>query len=387
MLRCEHYRGAAESPEPIVRLPGNGVGITDINTYRACPRRFEFGMERHSPAGEHPQSQSPSTAYGSAIHEAIAYVESEEATDDQAAQRAFDLYAKWMEPADLERLTRDLSTYRQRDFTGVRTVAVEQELRVPLFDHEGQTIYFRGKIDRLYERLDAPGVFVLIDYKSSGHPRSDADVQSDTQQWAYNWLVHEYFPECTELVQLYDQLQFGVIPTRKTAEQRELIREWLIHQITAILHDDVMAPAINDFCAWCPIIHDCPVVKRATDFALARIAALGSPGVEGLRAYVDQLDDVGRAIKVLDKFQTDVKKTMGELPVAELAQLGYRGDYRKASAFSPDALRTIHELMGDDFYTAVGLTKTKVAGHPREQDVLALSEERRGPLVLRKERA
>lgn len=344
-------------------------------------------MQRHTPAGEHPQAQSSSTAYGSAIHEAIAYIESNEATDEQAAQRAFDLYAKWMEPMDLERLLKDLDTYRQRDFTGVRTVAVEQELRIPLFEHEGETIFFRGKIDRLYERLDAPGVFVLIDYKSSGHPRSDADVQSDTQQWAYNLLVHDYFPECVDLVQLYDQLQFGVIPTRKTAEQREQIRQWLIHQITAILHDDEMAPTINDFCAWCPILHDCPVIRRATDFALARIAALGVPGdAEGLRTYTDELDDVGRAMKVLKKFEVDVKATMAELPTSALAQLGYRGDYRKASSFSADALRTIHGLMGDDFYDAVGLTKTRVAGHPREQEVLALSEERPGTKVLRKER-
>jgi hypothetical protein len=370
-----------------VRLPGNAVGITDINQYRACPRRFEFGMQRHTPAGEHPQAQSSSTAYGSAIHEAIAYIEAREATDEQAAQRAFDLYAKWMEPADLGRLTQDLATYRQRDFTGVRTVAVEQELRMPLFEYQGETIYFRGKIDRLYERLDAPGVFVQIDYKSSRHPRSDADVQADTQQWAYNLLVHEVYPECAELVQLYDQLLFGVIPTRKTAEQREQMRAWLIHQITAILNDDALEPTINDFCAWCPILHDCPVVQRATDYAKARILVLGgAPRAAEFRVYSDQLDDVGQAIKVLKKFETDVKTTIGELPEAERAQLGYRGDYRKTSGFSPNALRTIHELMGDDFYTAVGLTKTKVAGHPREQEVLALSEERRGPLVLRKEK-
>lgn len=379
-----HWRGGLK-----VRLPGNAVGITDINQYRACPRRFEFGISRHTPAGEHPQSQSASTAYGSAIHEAIAYAESNDATDEQAAQRAFNLYAKWMEPADLTRLQRDLATYRQRDLTGVRTVAVEKELRIPLFAHDGETVYFRGKIDRLYERLDAPGVFLQVDYKSSAHPRSEAEVNEDTQQWAYNLLIHEYYPECVELQQLYDQLSFGVIPLRrKTAVQRAEMRQWLIHQITAILGDEKLAPTINDFCAWCQFVHDCPEVGRATEYAQAQIAALEPGGDAGaLERYIGRLEDVEPAIKILKRYADDVRDTLKRLPDDRRADLGYRADTRRETAFSATAKREAHEILGDEFYELVSLTKTAVSGHEHEADVLSLAEERRGALVLRKEKA
>src|SRR3954469_25000723 len=203
-----------------MKLPGNAIGPTDIQQYRDCPRRFEFGMQRHTDAGEHPEAQSSSTAYGSAVHEAIAFAEAEAALDDPAIQRAFDLYAKWLEPEDLERLRRDLATYRERDYAGARTVAVEEELRVPLFEHDGETIYLRTRIDRLYQRLDNPAVFIHVDYKSSRWPRSQQEVHEDRQLWLTNYIVHEVWPECETLVQAYDQLNFGVITTRKTDEQR-----------------------------------------------------------------------------------------------------------------------------------------------------------------------
>jgi hypothetical protein len=137
-----------------MRLPHDSIGPTDIQSYRDCPRRFAFGMRRHSDAGEHPEAQGPTTAYGSAVHEAVAFAELHDADDAQAIQRAFDLYAKWLEPEDLERLRTDLATYRDRDYLGVRAVAVEKELRIPLFEDAGQTIYLRTRIDRLYQRLD-----------------------------------------------------------------------------------------------------------------------------------------------------------------------------------------------------------------------------------------
>jgi hypothetical protein len=189
-----------------VELPNNSIGITDLLAYHECPRRFSYGMRRHTGIGlqsdaETPESGSYATFYGSAIHKIIEEVENG-ATDNDALQAAFDGYAHALDPGDLDMLRQDLATYRARDAGFVKTIANEDEFRVPLGKIDGKQISFRFKLDRLYERLDAPGHFVHVDYKSSRHAKSESEVHEDKQLWAYNFGIHEYWPEVERLVQL-----------------------------------------------------------------------------------------------------------------------------------------------------------------------------------------
>jgi hypothetical protein len=352
-----------------MKLPENAVGPTDIQQYRSCPRRFGFGMRRHSDAGEHPEAQSTNTAYGSAIHEAIAFAEVNDASDEQAIQRAFDLYAKWLEPEDLERLRIDLRTYRERDYIGVRTVAVEEELRMPLFEMEGTTVYLRTRIDRLYQRLDNPAVFVHVDYKSSRWPKSAQQVHEDIQLWLTNLIVHDVYPECEVLAQVYDQLNFGQLPTRKSAQQRALIRDWAEHQVRTILADEELAPKKNEWCPWCPIMLGCPVVEELTDYARSELAALAPEHKQGRRTvveldpdlygtYAGMLEDVGLARKTLDRFDEAVRGVLRDMPTQRREQLGYELSGRTKTTWPVEAMRAAHEVLGDEFYDVVSLTKT-----------------------------
>lgn len=368
-----------------MKLPDDSIGVTDVRSYRECPRRFEFGMRRHTEAGEHPEATTTANAYGSAIHEAVAFAEQHEASDEQAIQAGFDQYAAWLEPEDLQRMKDDMATYRARDYTGVRTVAVEKELRAPLFVHNGVQIFFRAKLDRVYQRLDNPSVFVHVDYKSSRHPMTDAEVHSDVQMWAYNWLIHEHWPECTTLVQVYDQLRFGAVPTRKSDEQRALIKEWLVAEVIAVLNDDVLAPKINDWCAWCAIAESCPAVKQATEWTAAKIAALGpAKDAPSLEPYVEMLTDVAQARKLLERYEESVRDVLKTMPDAKRAELGYEMRQRSATVWTPDSLRAVHDVLGDDFYNLVKVTKTAVAQHPDADLLLQMAETREGAGFLRK---
>jgi len=370
-----------------MKLPSDSIGVTDVRSFRECPRRFAFGMQRHTEAGEHPEATTTANAYGSAIHEAIAFAEEHEATDDQAIQAGFSKYASYLEPDDLQRMKDDMLTYRARDYTGVRTVAVEKEVRVPLFVHNGTQIYFRAKLDRVYQRLDNPSVFVHVDYKSSRHPMTDADVHSDVQMWAYNWLIHEFWPECSTLVQVYDQLRFGAVPTRKSAEQRSQIKGWLIAEITAILDTEDMEPKINDWCGWCPIAESCPAVKRASDWTAAKIQALDPiQDAPSLEPYVELMEEVGQARKLLERYENSVRDVLKMLPDARRAELGYELRERRSTFWPPEALRAAHELLGDDFYGLVKVTKTAVEQHPDAALLLPLAEEQQGAGFLRKRR-
>lgn len=389
----------------LVKLPDHGglgpaIGPTDIAQYRACPRRFEFGMRRHGPAGEPTEALSSNTAYGSALHDVVAFLEANDASDDEAIQHGFDRWAAWLEPGDLQRMRDDLAVYHDREPLGVRLIAVEREVMTPLFEFEGQTVYLRGKLDRLYQRLDNPAVFVHVDYKTSRWAKTEAEVHSDTQLWAYNLLIHEEWPECETLVQLYDQLSHGAIPTRKTDAQRAEIKEWLIRQVTAILRDTELRPTHNEFCAWCPLMESCPVVGELSDFALARIAALAPAEKVGRKTvvrldpdrfevYAEQLEQVAQARKVLDRFDESVRAVIKDMPDERRAQLGYEVFHRSADAWPREALEAVHGVLGDDFYEVASISKTRLTERLGKDDervdvVLGMAERTKGAAVVKK---
>lgn len=358
-----------------MKLPGNAIGISDINAWRDCPRRMSFSMKRHTDSGEPPEA-AIEHAYGSCIHDVFEAIEDRGLTDALAVEAAFDKWAWALEPDDLKQLKKDVQTYREREFIGVRTLANEQEFRVPLLEHEGETIYFRFKLDRLYQRIDNAAVFIHIDFKSSKWRKSEGEVHEDTQMWAYNWGIHQFFPECETLVQHYDQLRFGDITTRKSPEQREQIAEWLRQQVRAILADDseseddgLLVPRFNQWCPYCPIIGSCSVVDQLSDFAKSEIAVLtpskedaAKVGVDAapFENYVAKLDDVEGAQKVLEEFKDRVRSVIKKLPTSERERMGFKLSPRNSDIFTPEAMRQMHELLGEDFYLLVSVTKKRL---------------------------
>lgn len=399
-----------------VQLPDNSIGISDIESHRECARRMSFQMRRHIGPGEQSDRAMPESevagavwarGYGSAIHEAIRAVEDGFSVED-AIQQAWDQYGRYLDPEDLELLRDDLEIYRTRDAPGTRTVMLEEELRVPLFTHEGVQIYFRGRIDRLYELLAEPGHFLHTDYKSSKWPKTEQEVHNDRQLWAYNWSIHDFFPEVDRLDQFYDQLRFGKLPTRKSAEQRQQIKDWLVKEVTTILKDNdvqedgLLAPTYNEWCPWCPIMESCPVIGQLSDFSLTRIAALApvrpklkkdntpSKVMEPvpldpsrIEEYVEELATAKRASSVLDRFEKSVKDILRELPAERRLELGYELRERTNNIYDEAAARALHEALGDRFYELVKLTRTSIEGNLAEDDqlrewALGLATQRKG---------
>lgn len=404
-----------------MKFPNNEIGISDILQWRDCPARMEWGMRRHV-QGAPPESWSPENAYGSAVHDAIEALE-QGATEDEAVQVAFDRYAKWLAPEDLTLLLDDLKKYVERDELGVRTIVAEQDHRFLLFEHNGVPIYFRFRLDRLYQRLDDEAQFIGVDYKTSKWAKSQKEVDEDLQMWAYNLGIYEFladvYPEIEDprLVQVYDQLRYGQLSTHKSAQQREQMRYWLIRAVTAILEDDDMLPSFNNWCPWCPLKMDCPVVQHElTDFALARIATLaprepiakkdGSPGKrlgppkldpDRFGEYVELLPDVKRAKQVLEAFEETVKDTMRELPEGDLSRLqspeapsGYRKGYRGRRVFPASALEAVHGQVGAEAWHLFSLSQAALErfygkddeGKARIAEIMSFAEPGSGYTVI-----
>lgn len=368
---------------------GVQIGISDMLQWRLCPQRFEFGMRRHDEGGEAAESWSPANAYGSAVHHAVHLV-NEGYSDEEAVAAAFALFRQWLGPTEVTMLHHDLQTYRQRDPQGVRTLVSEEDWSFPLFEHPTcGTVWFRFRLDRLYQRLDNPNRLIHLDYKTSKWIKTRDEVDKDLQLWAYNVAIYkviaELYPELegVTLEQIYDQLRYGQEPTRKSAGQRAEMETWMVAVVKAMIEDTELEPTYNQFCPWCDLKMDCPVVRDGlTDYATARIAALaprepkikkngepskvlGPPQLDPTRfgEYVRELPKVKRSTQVLKTFDENVREALKLMPsdvlgeyTSDDAPRGYTVNQRSQKRFTREGLKEAHAEMGDDFYDAVSLT-------------------------------
>lgn len=360
-------------------LPDNAVGISDVKDYRECPARMQNNMRRHKtlPDGtrdEPPESRNWTNAYGSAIHDAISYVENEDLSNKQAVEKAWKDWGPFLDPEDLALLHQDLDKYRGDTPLGMRLVAAEVDVKVPLFVLDGVQYYFRFKLDALYQMIAEPSVFFHRDYKSSKWPKSDKEVHEDWQMSAYNWGIHELYPECSRLVQSYEQLRHGNILTSRNDLQREQIRDWLVENVKAIIADGEHRPKINDFCRYCPLIMECSETERATHYwrgTLAVLAPMTKVGRKTKLEFADDGDEVERLIsnvlpraiavrKHLEHFEKELKALLETMPSSERERLGWKTEDRKTRKVTPEGLQRIHEAVGPVFYNLVSLTKRNV---------------------------
>lgn len=361
------------------QLPNDSIGISDVLDHRECPQRMEYGMRRHATLPDGRKDEPPghtnwTNAYGSAIHEAIHLVETEGLTNGQAIERVWEIFGGYLSPDELTMLGEDIDSYRRDCPVGMELIAAERDVRVPLFIHKGVQIYFRFKIDALYRRKDDHTVFYLRDYKSSKHKRSQKDVDEDPQMWAYNWGIHELYPECVSLLQSYEQLRFGNLLTSKNAEQRKEMRRWLELSIKAVLNDTEHKPKQNEWCPWCPLASTCDESKRASRAWRARLAVLAPLTKEGRKtrvAFADEGDDLEAMIqdelpsmiqtrKHIEAVEKALKAIIEDLPSERRERLGWRLAERKVKVTDPEGLRMIHAEVGDAFYEIVTLAKTQV---------------------------
>jgi hypothetical protein len=118
-------------------------------------------------------------------------------------------------------------------------------------------------------------------------------------------------------------------------------------------------------------MESCPVVGELTAYATGELAALAPAETVGRKTvvnldpaifevYVEQLDDVALALKVLRRFDESVRGVIKEMPKTRQEALGYETKGRTKTSWPPEALRAAHEVLGDEFYETVNLTKTAV---------------------------
>lgn len=360
------------------------IGISDILAWRECPARFAWQMRRHIELPPHlqiepgerdepPESTDWRNAYGLAIHLAIHHVEHDSVDHEEAVHRTLTEYGTYLTPSDVALLREDLKIYERRRQLGVTLVGSEIELRVPLFVHEGQQIYFRCRLDVVQRLISNPSVFLHRDYKSSRWPRTAREVHEDPQMWSYNWTIHEYWPECQMLLQTYDQLRSGEHNTTKNDQQRRDMKLWLIDMVKLILDDDTYKPKLNDWCSYCPMAVTCREPKRATAYTRGKLAAAAPLTKEGRRIKVafqgngDSIEELVAELpamiatrKHIEHVEEELKAVIERMSDEDRERLGWALKERRQRRISPEGLRALHSQMGDTFYQIANLPITRL---------------------------
>jgi hypothetical protein len=340
-----------------------------------------YAGERDDP----PENVDWRNAYGLAVHLALAAVESGLFSHEEAISKALESYGLWLDPEDTAQLREDMRIFERRRPLGVTLVGSEMELRVPLFMHEDRQIYFRCRLDVLKRLISNPSVFIHRDYKSSKWQKTEAEIHSDLQLWAYNWAIHDWFPECQTLIQTYDQLRFGEHNTSKNAEQRAHMKQWLIDMVKLILADTTWRPKLNDWCNYCPIVTICREPRRATRYTRDLLATLAPLTTEGRKIKVEfagngnaveemieqELPGMVQTRKHIERVEEELKSVLKRLPQAERERLGWKLTDRRRRHISPEGLRALHQEMGDTFYQIADMSITRLeelVGKPKKGD-------------------
>lgn len=311
-------------------LPENSLGVSDALQFSRCPRLFHQNIRRFTEGEDQIYISgdfSMPLAYGQAMHEgAQAIVQNPEIYLDDALDLAWAAWSHALDPEHHAELKADLQTILDRtlEAPNLKLVAAEQDMKVPVYrgeadperkmeDEEPVWYHYRFKIDALYEDLDEPGHFVIRDYKSYRMQRFQSEIDEDMQFTAYSYGVKRLMGDAVKRVTVWvDQPKHesGEVFTTRTEFEEMAFEEWMRSSIRAIL--DVPAerianlPKLNDFCGWCPLLANCPILTEATDFALATVGPVIEEYVEGVPPFEEYHEIYMRskqALKLLDAFK------------------------------------------------------------------------------------
>ena len=119
---------------------------------------------------------------------------------------------------------------------------------------------FRGIIDRLDH--PEPGKWVVHDYKTSKHPKSERQAKNDIQLALYHIAVEQNYDEVNDLSLTWHFLRFGSeVTVFHTRDQLEKLKKKLIRIVEKIVqyktNEINFLPNETMLCNWCYLWEEC----------------------------------------------------------------------------------------------------------------------------------
>ncbi|MEK6681348.1 MAG: PD-(D/E)XK nuclease family protein [Nitrospirota bacterium] len=173
---------------------------------------------------------------------------------------------------------------RHAPFSQSTTIWIEEKKAFSL--SEGGKYKIRGVIDRLDKTRE--GIYEIHDYKTSGRPPLQEELEEDRQLALYELLVREKFPDVKEVRLIWHFLRFDMeMLSARTLEQLEDLRKETIALIDTIESDKEFKHNETALCDWCDYWAYCPAKKHLVKVeALPVEQFLEEDGVKLVNEYV-----------------------------------------------------------------------------------------------------
>jgi hypothetical protein len=144
----------------------------------------------------------------------------------------------------------------------------------------------RGVIDRLDKTKE--DIYEIHDYKTSGRPPLQEELEEDRQLALYELLIRAKFPNVKEVKLIWHYLRFDMeMLSARTSEQLEDLRKETIALIDKIEADKEFRHTESSLCDWCNYWAYCPVKKHLVKVeALSVEGFLADDGVKLVNEYV-----------------------------------------------------------------------------------------------------
>lgn len=122
--------------------------------------------------------------------------------------------------------------------------------------------YIFGFIDRIDYDMDTDTLYI-VDYKTSRIALTSYEAQTDEQLSMYALVAKYMFPEYENVELELNYVRLGTkIRSRRSDEELEIFKNWLIHMYHQIKNDTAPKATLNKYCNWCDARHGCSAFQE-----------------------------------------------------------------------------------------------------------------------------
>lgn len=287
------------------------VSYTKLDTYKQCPRKYKFYVEKT------PQDPDKTLAlrFGKAVHAALEFAYKNRYLPPALGEvlafydKLCDHRAGMEEVAQFEQGRIALQEYLEKNRPqDARVVAVEQKFSLPL-DPAHEIV---GVVDRI--DLSPDGSFEIIDYKTS-------KLIADAEKLSRNWqlAIYQYVEQKklqTNRIQtslIYVMNGGHKLSYRFSQEELEEVKREVLTLIRRIEEDAAFPTRVGGWCHICPYQYLCPAWVHKYQITEDGLAPLRQDAtVIDIRAKIDRLLRVASSVRELKNEEEQLKNIVRE---------------------------------------------------------------------------
>lgn len=367
----------------------NSVSATSLETARTCLARYVAENIEYARSW-----QNNAAALGSAFHDAaeryvdMVYVKK---THEPSAERLAELFEmvfpKWI-PFDnaehdkfLETGLAFCATWSERESgymdDGRTIISLEQKKSFDISTSVGPI-----KCNYILDRLDkiGPGVYEIVDYKTSIKNERPATIRRKLQPWIYACSVFIEYPDAERVLITFDMIRYDRVTIEVTkSEAREFYESVLLNTLEEKIiptPQDDPPETLNLSCNYCIRKATCKTLQKNID--VGGIFSLDLQQQIDLRTEIElKLKGMNQLIKDLDEV---VETALGQELTLELSTGRSRAYFTTKANNKIASLAVVESIVGSELFARYAKTTLTLEQHKKLIKDPALTDDQREQL-------